>query len=34
MTRATIDRLIDWLAKTDIPTVDLTGGRAGDDSRF
>jgi radical SAM/Cys-rich protein len=26
MTRATIDRLIDWVAKTDIPTVDLTGG--------
>jgi radical SAM/Cys-rich protein len=26
MTRATIDRLIDWLAKTDIRTVDLTGG--------
>ena len=26
MTRATIDRLIDWLTKTDIPTVDLTGG--------
>jgi radical SAM/Cys-rich protein len=26
MSRATIDRLIDWLAKTDIPTVDLTGG--------
>jgi radical SAM/Cys-rich protein len=26
MARATIDRLIDWLAKTDIPTVDLTGG--------
>ncbi len=26
MTRETIDRLIDWLAKTDIPTVDLTGG--------
>jgi len=26
MTRATIDRIIDWLAKTDIPTVDLTGG--------
>jgi radical SAM/Cys-rich protein len=24
--RATIDRLIDWLAKTDIPTVDITGG--------
>jgi radical SAM/Cys-rich protein len=26
MTRDTIDRIIDWLAKTDIPTVDLTGG--------
>ena len=26
MTRQTIDRVIDWLAKTDIPTVDLTGG--------
>jgi radical SAM/Cys-rich protein len=26
MTRATADRLVDWLAKTDIPTVDLTGG--------
>src|SRR5216117_2605012 len=26
MTRETVDRLIDWLAKTDIPTVDLTGG--------
>jgi radical SAM/Cys-rich protein len=26
MTRATIDRIIDWLAKTEIPTVDLTGG--------
>ena len=26
MTRATIDRLIDWLGKTDIPTGDLTGG--------
>jgi radical SAM/Cys-rich protein len=26
MTRATIDRVIDWLAKTDIPIVDLTGG--------
>jgi radical SAM/Cys-rich protein len=26
MTRKTIDRVIDWLAKTDIPTVDLTGG--------
>jgi radical SAM/Cys-rich protein len=26
ITRATIDRLIDWLAKTDISTVDLTGG--------
>src|SRR6187551_2251865 len=26
MTRKTVDRIIDWLAKTDIPTVDLTGG--------
>jgi radical SAM/Cys-rich protein len=26
MTRATVDRIIDWLAKTEIPTVDLTGG--------
>ena len=26
MTRETIDRIIDWLAKTDIATVDLTGG--------
>jgi radical SAM/Cys-rich protein len=26
MTRDTVDRVIDWLAKTDIPTVDLTGG--------
>ena len=26
MTRETIDRVIDWVAKTDIPTVDLTGG--------
>ncbi|HEY6071277.1 MAG TPA: arsenosugar biosynthesis radical SAM (seleno)protein ArsS [Chthoniobacterales bacterium] len=26
MTRETINRIIDWLAKTDIPTVDLTGG--------
>jgi radical SAM/Cys-rich protein len=26
MTRETIDRVVDWLAKTDIPTVDLTGG--------
>src|SRR6201982_3861169 len=26
MIRETIDRIIDWLAKTDIPTVDLTGG--------
>jgi len=26
MTRETIDRIIEWLAKTDIPTVDLTGG--------
>src|SRR5947199_9924895 len=26
MTRETIDRIIDWLVKTDIPIVDLTGG--------
>jgi radical SAM/Cys-rich protein len=26
MTRKTIDRIIDWLAKTEVPTVDLTGG--------
>jgi radical SAM/Cys-rich protein len=26
VTRGTIDRIINWLAKTDIPTVDLTGG--------
>ncbi|HEU5245822.1 MAG TPA: arsenosugar biosynthesis radical SAM (seleno)protein ArsS [Candidatus Udaeobacter sp.] len=26
MTHDTIDRIIDWLAKTDIPIVDLTGG--------
>ena len=26
MTHDTIDRLIDWLAKTEIPIVDLTGG--------
>ena len=26
MTRETIDRIIDWLSKTDIPIVDLTGG--------
>jgi radical SAM/Cys-rich protein len=26
MTRETVDRIIDWLAETDIPTVDLTGG--------
>jgi radical SAM/Cys-rich protein len=26
MTRETIDRIIDWMANTDIPTVDLTGG--------
>src|SRR5215467_2084013 len=25
-TRETIDRIIDWLATTAIPTVDLTGG--------
>jgi radical SAM/Cys-rich protein len=26
MRRETVDRIIDWLAKSDIPTVDLTGG--------
>ena len=26
MTRETIDRIIDWLGKSEIPTVDLTGG--------
>ena len=26
MTRETVDRIIDWLAKTDITTADLTGG--------
>jgi MoaA/NifB/PqqE/SkfB family radical SAM enzyme len=26
MTRETVDRIIDWFAKTEIPTVDLTGG--------
>jgi radical SAM/Cys-rich protein len=26
MTRDTIDRVLDWLAKTEIPIVDLTGG--------
>ena len=26
MTRETVDRIVDWLAKTDIPIVDLTGG--------
>jgi radical SAM/Cys-rich protein len=26
MTRATIDRVIDWFAKTEIATVDITGG--------
>jgi radical SAM/Cys-rich protein len=26
MTHETIDRVIDWLAKTDMPIVDLTGG--------
>src|SRR6266540_4187594 len=26
MTRETIDRILDWLATTDISTVDLTGG--------
>jgi radical SAM/Cys-rich protein len=26
MTRETMDRIIDWLAETDIPVVDITGG--------
>src|SRR5436190_14615357 len=26
MTRDTVDRVVAWLAKTDIPTVDMTGG--------
>ena len=26
MTRTTIDQVVDWLAKTEIPTVDITGG--------
>jgi radical SAM/Cys-rich protein len=26
MTRETVDRIVDWLSNTDIPTVDLTGG--------
>ena len=26
MSRQTIDRILDWLARTDIPIVDLTGG--------
>src|SRR5690349_25142021 len=26
MTREMVDRIVDWLAKTDIPTVDVTGG--------
>ena len=26
MTRATIDRIVDWLTRTDLPTVDVTGG--------
>src|SRR3954465_12362929 len=26
MTRATVDRIIDWLAKTQIPIFDLSGG--------
>ena len=26
MTRETIDRIIDWFARTEIPTIDLTGG--------
>ena len=26
ITRETIDRIVDWFGKTDIPTIDLTGG--------
>jgi len=26
MARSTIDRIVDWFAHTDIPTIDLTGG--------
>jgi radical SAM/Cys-rich protein len=26
MNRQTIDRILDWVARTDIPTVDITGG--------
>src|ERR1044071_5536280 len=26
MTRETVDRILGWLAQTDIPTFDLTGG--------
>ena len=26
MTRATVDRVVDWFAHTEIPTIDLTGG--------
>ncbi len=26
MSRETVDRIVDWLAQTDIPTVDITGG--------
>src|SRR5258705_7469457 len=26
MTRETIDRILAWLARTEIPTVDITGG--------
>jgi radical SAM/Cys-rich protein len=26
MTRETVDRIVDWLAQTDIPKVDITGG--------
>src|SRR5207302_5015216 len=33
MTRATIDQLIDWLAKTDIPTVRSEERRVGKEGR-
>jgi cytochrome c len=34
MTRATIDRVITWLAQTEIPTVRYYRRRSRDDSRF
>src|SRR5262245_44219623 len=34
MTRETVDRIIDWLATTNIPTGDPTGGAPESDSAF